>query len=133
MRDTGIVTDFNSSGLVTIIPVIEGACLSCTVTGCAKRGKPFLVSNPKKLHLEIGKQVKVSESKKHQALQAIVNVFIPILLSIITYIFFNTQTNVSDGTKAGLTLLCLFLSCLILFFISTKRKLVQSEILEVVD
>ncbi len=132
MRDSGIVTDIVSQDTIKIIPVIQDACLSCTVTGCAKRGKPFFVTNPKKLDLNIGVHVKVTESKKHQAIQAIINVFVPIVLAIGTYLFLNS-TDASDGLNAGLSLLTLFLVCLILFFISTKRKLVQSEISEIIE
>ncbi len=133
MHDTGMITELEQNGLVKIIPVIQDACLSCTVTGCAKRGKPFFVTNPQNLQLEIGKQVKVTESKKHQAIQTVINVFLPITLAIITYIFLSTQTQASDGAKAGLSLLSLFVSSIVLFFISTKQKLVQSEIVEVVE
>ncbi len=132
MRDSGLVTEITHSGLVKILPVIDGACLSCTVTGCAKRGKPFFVTNPQNISLTVGSHVKVSESKKHQAIQTIVNVFLPITLAIIAYVLLN-DTDASDGLKAGLSLLTLFVSCLILFFISTKRKLVQSEIVDIVE
>ncbi len=132
MHDTGLVTDITPTGLVKILPVIDGACLSCTVTGCAKRGKPFFVTNPHNIELAIGKHVKVSESKKHQAVQALVNVFLPISLAFAVYFLLNS-VNVSDGVKAGVSLLTLFISCLILFFISTKRKLVQSEIVDVIS
>ncbi len=133
MRDSGLVTEITQAGLVKILPVIDGACLSCTVTGCAKRGKPFFVTNPQSIPLEVGSHVKVSESKKHQAIQTIVNVFIPITLAIIAYVFLSTQTSATDGAKAGLSLLTLFVTCLLLFFISTKRKLVQSEIVDIVE
>ncbi len=133
MRDLGLVTEITPSGLVKILPVIDGACLSCTVTGCAKRGKPFFVTNPQSIPLEVGSHVKVVESKKHQAIQTIVNVFIPIIIAVATYVLLATQTHASDGAKAGLSLLALFTSCLILFFISAKRKLVQSEIVDTVE
>ncbi len=132
MRDSGLVTEIAPTGLVKILPVIDGACLSCTVTGCAKRGKPFFVTNPHNISLHVGSHVKVSESKKHQAIQTIVNVFIPIALAIVAYIFMDS-TNASDGAKAGFSLLTLFVTCLILFFISTKRKLIQSEIVDIVE
>ncbi len=133
MRDTGVVTELEQNGLVKIIPVIQDACLSCTVAGCAKRGKPFFVSNPQKLDISVGMHVRVEESKAHQAVQTIINVFLPITLAIITYILLNTQTQASDGAKAGFSLLSLFVSSLALFFISTKQRLVQSEIVEVVE
>jgi len=137
MRDNAQVIAITKTGMIEVIPFIQDACLSCAVTGCAKRGTIFTVANPHNLVLESGMMVRVSASKRHQAIQALVSILIPIICALasqfaINYYAHSTQTTVSEGIKAAILLLSLFISATLIFIINSKRKLIQSEIIEIV-
>lgn len=137
MRDTAQVVGITKSGMIEVIPFIQDACLSCTVSGCAKRGKTFTVTNPHNLPLESGMMVHVGASSIHQVIQAIVSILIPILCALasqfaIKYYAHRAQIIVSEGLSSGILLLSLFLSALLILIISSKKNLIQSEITAIV-
>lgn len=138
MRDTAQVVGLAKAGMVEVIPIIQDACLSCSVSGCAKRGRVFTVANPSNLPIICGMMVRVGASKRHQLIQTLVSIVIPLLCAVVSqvairYYVAQTQLIVSEGFKAFFLLFCFFISAVVIFFISNKRKLIQSEITEIVD
>lgn len=135
MRDTAQVIGLTKTGMVEVIPLIQDACLSCSVSGCTKRGTTFTVANPHNFPLTSGTLVQVSASTRHQVIQAIVSILIPILSAVTGQIALNYHTHliISDGFKAAILLLSLFVPAILIFFISSKKKLIQSEITKIVE
>lgn len=123
MREKGMVTAITGSE-ITVIPLITDACLSCTA-GCAKRGKPFIVTNPKAFPLTTGSIVQVGSSKRAQAFQGVIALLFPFASAIAGYccatpiaaLFGKTA---GEGSHAIGVLLCLFLSAALVYFISRK-------------
>src|SRR5574344_25988 len=125
-----------ANGTITIIPLITDACLSCTA-GCAKRGKPFNVSNPNKLSISQGSIVRVGASRGAAGLGGLVALLFPFACAVGGYFcatpiapFFHKAAR--DGLRALFVLLFLVLSATIVFFISRKAPFPgKPEILEV--
>ena len=79
MRDTAQVLEVNQNGSVLVIPFITNACISCTNSGCGKRGSPFTAANPNGLPLAPGMTVRISAKKRYQALQAVTALCVPLV------------------------------------------------------
>lgn len=125
-----------SNDAITVIPLITDACLSCTA-GCAKRGKPFTVSNPSKLPVSQGSIVRVGASKGAAGIGGLVALLFPFACAVggyfaatpIAALFHKTA---GDGLRALFVLLFLVASAAIVFFISRKAPLPgKPEIIEV--
>jgi positive regulator of sigma E activity len=121
MQEKGMVTQISNT-VITVIPLITDACLSCTA-GCAKQGKSFEVSNPLHLPVEKGSIVKIGTSKKAQNLQGIIALLFPFLCAVAGYFcapsiasLFNKEAG--DGLRAIFVLFFLLLSSLFVFLLS---------------
>ncbi|MCI1208299.1 MAG: SoxR reducing system RseC family protein [Treponema sp.] len=135
MRDKAVITSVSNSG-ITVIPLITNACLGCS-EGCAKRGKPFPVSNPQKFAVTPGTVVKIGAPVKIMIFQGFFSILFPILCAAGGYFataplasFFRLQP--TEGLHAGCILLFLALSYLTVYVLSRNQtKIVKSEILEI--
>ncbi len=134
MRDKAIIADITDKNIV-VIPLITNACLSCA-EGCAKRGKPFSVSNPKNFTIKKGSIVKIAAGGKIQIIQGFFSLIFPTLCAVAGYFLANPiaaffHRKATEGLHAGCTLLFLALSSLAVFFISRNyHKIIKAEITE---
>ena len=134
MYDTAFVSSIENDKII-VIPLIKGACLSCK-QGCAKRGNPFEVVNPKKLPVKLNSIVKIGSSKKAELFQAVPAIVFPLMCAVIFYggvLFFenNFGKAVSDGLKSFAALSGFAIGAFAAYiFARTKKNLAQGEILE---
>src|SRR5574344_1615051 len=122
-----------------VIAIINGTITIITLStaGCAKRGKPFNVSNPNKLSISQGSMVRVGASRGAAGLGGLVALLFPFACAVGGYFcatpiaaFFHKAAG--DGLRALFVLLFLVLSATIVFFISRKAPFPgKPEILEV--
>jgi uncharacterized membrane protein YoaK (UPF0700 family) len=135
MRDKAVVTKITGQDIL-VVPLITDACLSCK-NGCAKRGKPFTVSNKKNLPVQTGTIVKISASPLKQAVQGITALLFPVICAVAGYLAAPAAARtigrpVTEGFRAGLVLLFLALSSLIVYLLSRSSiHLTKSEIAEI--
>lgn len=135
MREKGMVTSIEKD-TITVIPLITDACLSCTA-GCAKRGKPFSVSNPRHLPLSQGSIVRVASPQSAQAFQGIISLLFPFACAVIGYFCASPIASLfgrtaGDGIRAICVLSFLVISASIVFFVSRKLPFPgKPEIIEV--
>lgn len=135
MNEKGMVTSVDESS-VTIIPLITDACLSCK-NGCAKRGKPFTVSNPKSFDISKGSIVRIGVAKNVQAVQGLVSLLFPFGAAVAGYFCASPIASLfgksaGDGIKAICVLSFLLISAAIVFIVSRKNPVVgKPEIVEV--
>lgn len=112
-------------------------CKSCT-TGCAKIKNSFELSNPNNFDIKKGSVVKVMASKKAQAIQGLLSLFIPFLCSIAGYVFGPSIAGlfgktISNDARAVFVLLFLTLSSAAVFIITRKFPMPgKPEIVEVI-
>ncbi|MFI3257636.1 MAG: SoxR reducing system RseC family protein [Spirochaetales bacterium] len=134
MRDTAEVIGTEKNGSVKVMPLIKDACISCTATGCAKRGSVFYVSNPDNIMLCAGMHVKVVASKKSQILQAFVTLCVPCGIAVMLYIMLSMfQDTVRDAGIILISLVALFVSAAIIFFVSKKLPPTQGSIIATLE
>ena len=121
---------------VSVVPMIKGDCASCA-SGCEKRGSPYSVQNPRKLPVTAGNVVIVGAGATAQAIQGIISLLVPFLVSVLAYVFSPIIAPVfglsaTEGFKAVSVLVGLFISALAVFLITRKVPLPgKSEILEI--
>lgn len=112
-------------------------CKSCT-TGCAKIKNSFEISNPMNFEIKKGSVVLVRTSKKAQAIQGILSLFIPFLCSIVGYLLGPSiaglfKKTISNDARAIFVLLFLVLSSAVVFVITRKKTMPgKPEIVEVI-
>ena len=133
MRDTGLVTNILSNNEIIIMPLLKDVCLGCDSSTCAKKGKTFTVTNPQNFTIQIGSHAKIGAPIFHQIVQAILNLFLPIAIAIITYCLLLDFTNFSLGKIAGISLLALFTTCITILAITQKIPVTKGEITEVIN
>ncbi|MDO4506695.1 MAG: SoxR reducing system RseC family protein [Spirochaetales bacterium] len=111
-------------------------CKSCT-TGCAKIKNSFDISNPQNLDVKKGSVVVIRASKKAQAIQGLLALFIPFLCSIAGYLLGPSiaglfRKTISNDARAIFVLLFLVLSSAIVFVITRRKPMPgKPEIVEV--
>ena len=123
MLEKGMITSIEKN-TITVIPLITDACLSCTA-GCAKRGKPFTVTNPRQLPVTTGTIVRVESSRSAQALQGVISLLFPFASAVGGYFCASPIASLfgktaGDGMHAIGVLSFLFIAAAIVFFISRK-------------
>lgn len=135
MIDNAVIINISEKD-IQVIPLITDACINCEKSGCAKQGKPFSVSNPKKLEIKKGDIVKLKANPTSQTLQGFSALILPILGAILGF-FVGEQLGIKLEAKTTETfqavgvLLGLVITS-ILVFISSKTllKLRKTEIVE---
>ncbi len=133
MRDLGLITEIQSNNSIRIIPLLKDTCVGCTSTTCATRGHSFFVSNPRNLEIKVGSQVRIGASILHQTIQAVINLFVPIALSVSLYFLLANITAFSAGAIAAISLITFFILCTTILFITTKFSSKKGEITQVID
>lgn len=124
---------------IQVVPILTNTCISCTNTGCTKRGTPFFVQNPSNLNVKIGDIVEISASKKRQVTQAFISIIIPIGSSILFYylsFLFAKIVNIetSEELQVIFVLLGLSLSAALVLFLNGKnKKISKSEITTIIN
>ncbi len=128
MRDRAQIISIKD-GDVKVVPLISDACINCDKSMCAKRGKSFNVSNPKKLSVKCGDIVKISSPVLHQVLQALFALAFPVLCAVLAYIFVPG----SEGTKAFSVVGCFAAGAIIVFVVTHFLPPFKSEISDVLS
>ena len=83
MEDKAVVVAMDNEILVS--PLLTGACINCERSSCAKKGRPFPVSNPQNFFFFFGSIVNIRASKKSQIAQGFVALFLPIIFGILIF------------------------------------------------
>jgi len=137
MRDAAQVLEVKQNGSVLVIPFITNACISCTNSGCGKRGSPFTAANPNGLPLAPGMTVRISAKKRYQALQALTALCVPLVCAAAGW-FVSAKLAVFAGMRVhewvhALGVLAgIFIPSVIIALISRFKKPVHGEISEIV-
>ena len=86
MENTVRIVKIDTNGIITAVPVISEACLSCSESSCKKTGKPFEVANPLNIPVSEGCSVTVATSAQAVAKQAVTAILFPTAAAIAGYI-----------------------------------------------
>lgn len=102
-------------------------CATCT-SGCAKLKNSFEISNPCKFEIKKGDVVLVTASRKSQAVQGILSLFVPFLCAVAGYVFSPAimkifGAEIQNDAKAVFVLLFLILSSAAVFAITRKHPM----------
>ena len=138
MTDNALIVSVEKSQIL-VVPLITGACINCNHSSCAKRGKPFSVSNPKGFPISVGSVVRIQANKKLQIVQGFVALFLPIAFAVALYFlgslfaqkigWKNTELAQALGVLVGI-----FVPSIIIYFLNAKnRKIKKCEICEIVS
>lgn len=113
-------------------------CAACT-SGCAKLKNSFEISNPRGIEVKKGNVVLVAASRKSQAIQGILSLFVPFLCAVAGYLFSPAMMKIfrielKNDARAVFVLLFLILSSAAVFIITRKHPLPgKPEIVEKID
>jgi len=135
MQEKGQVIQITND-TITVIPLISNACLSCA-SGCSKRGKPFVVVNPRHFAVTQGSIVKIGASKGTAALQGAIALLFPFFCAIAGFFCAKPVASLfgktaGDGLRALFVLLFLVLSGILVFIVTRKIPFPgKPEIIEV--
>ena len=138
MTDNALIVSVEKSQ-IQVVPLITGACINCANSSCAKRGKPFPVSNPKGLPISVGSIVRIQASKKMQIVQGFVALLLPIAFAVALYFLGGFLSQKFGWQKTELfqalgVLVGIFVPSVIIYFLNAKnRKIKKCEIYEVVS
>lgn len=136
MVDNAIIIDISEKDIL-VRPLITDACINCEKSGCAKQGKPFSVSNPKKFEIKKGDIVKLKANSVSQTLQGFFSLIVPILGAVLGFVLGEIlanhfKINNVELFQASGVILGLIITSTIIFLLSkTKLQLKKSEIVEV--
>ena len=136
MVDNAIIIDISEKDIL-VRPLITDACINCEKSGCAKQGKPFSVSNPKKFEIKKGDIVKLKANSVSQTLQGFFSLIIPILGAVLGFFLGEILANhfkiknVELFQASGVILGLIITSTIIFLLSKTKLQLKKSEIVEV--
>lgn len=79
MINNAIILEVTDNGTkATAAALIKDACINCT-QGCAKRGSPFTVTNPKGLEIKTGQTVSLKQATWKTQLQSVLALLLPVL------------------------------------------------------
>lgn len=126
MRD-GVQIISISDTEIKVVPLISDACINCERSVCAKRGKPFCVSNPKNVPVKCGDVVKIATPLLHQVLQALFALVFPVLLSVLGYLFVPGEENI----KAVAVTACFAFGVAVVFVVTHFLPPFKSEIADI--
>ena len=123
MTDKAFVLSVQADA-ITVMPMQKDSCAACTAD-CAKRTASFTVNNPRNLDIKPGCTVKLSASRKNQAVQALVSLLLPILSAVAGYFLAGPVCaafgfNAGDGAKAAGVLILFLAASLAVFFLTRK-------------
>ena len=136
MVDNAIIIDISEKDIL-VRPLITDACINCEKSGCAKQGKPFSVSNPKKFEINKGDIVKLKANSVSQTLQGFFSLIVPILGAVLGFVLGEILANhfkiknVELFQASGVILGLIITSTIIFLLSKTKLQLKKSEIVEV--
>lgn len=108
MLNNALILEVKDNGTkATVAALIKDACINCT-SGCAKRGSPFTVTNPKKLEIKTGQTVSLKTSSWKTQLQSVLALVLPILGAVAGYLLAPEKESLQVlGVLAGFTLVAL--------------------------
>ena len=138
MTDNALIVSVEKTQIL-VTPLITGACINCNNSSCAKRGKPFPVSNPRGFPISVGSVVRIQASKKMQIIQGFVALLLPIAFAVGFYFLGGFLAQKFGWQKAELAqalgvLIGIFVPGIIIYFFTAKnRKIKKCEICEVVS
>lgn len=123
MRDRAQIVAVEEND-IKVVPLISDVCINCEKSSCAKRGKVFSVSNPKKFPVKNGDVVKITSPLLHQILQALFALAFPVLCAIAGYLLFP----VSGGAMAAAVAGCFVAGAAVVFVVTHFLPPFKSEI-----
>lgn len=119
-------------------PLITDSCLSCTQTGCTKRGKAFSVANPQQLPVHTGDIVRIQAPVRHQAAQGITALLFPLGAACAGYaaagaLAAHSGAAASEAMRAAGVLIGLFTASALVFIFSRGRwNIAKPEIASII-
>ena len=110
---------------ITVMPLENESCTTCSVSGCKKKTVTFAAKNVHNLDLSVGKIVILKASKKMQIVQGLVSLLAPVLFAVSGYFlsipicsFFGKPAG--EGAKALGVLISFLISAGCVFFLTRK-------------
>ena len=137
MRDKGCIVSYKD-GIASVIPLLSDTCINCNSPTCAKRGTPFLATNPHNLDLHPGDVVKIEAPASIQLAQGIFSLLLPILGAVAGFflaapVAIALGREPTEAMRAGGLLLMLGLTTGIIFLLSkTLLKLSKPQVTAVI-
>lgn len=137
MRDKGCIVSYKD-GIASVIPLLSDTCINCNSPTCAKRGTPFLATNPHNLDLHPGDVVKIEAPASIQLAQGIFSLLLPILGAVAGFFLAAPLATAlgrepTEAMRAGGVLLMLILTTLIIFILSkTLLKLTKPQVTAII-
>ena len=136
MREKAFVINFEGK-YVWVAPLITDACINCDHPACAKKGTPFLASNPGHLPVTCGDIVRITSPLKSHMLQGFMSLLFPVAAAITGYVLTAPIAQVlnitrSEGMKATGVLAGLALASALVYLINSRfLHLAKPEITEI--
>ncbi len=108
MLNNAIILEVKDNGTkATAAALIKDACINCT-QGCAKRGSPFTVTNPKGLNIKTGQTVSLKTASWKTQLQSVLALLLPVLGAITGYLVMPKKESLQVlGVLAGFVVVAL--------------------------
>ena len=108
MLNNAIILEVKDNGTkATAAALIKDACINCT-QGCAKRGSPFTVTNPKGLDIKTGQTVSLKTASWKIQLQSVLALLLPVLGAITGYLVMPKKESLQVlGVLAGFVVVAL--------------------------
>lgn len=137
MRDKGCIVRYKD-GIASVIPLLSDTCINCNSPTCAKRGTPFLATNPRNLDLHPGDVVKIEAPASIQLTQGIFSLLLPILGAVAGFFLADPVAialgkEPTEAMRAGGLLLMLGLTTGLIFLLSkTLLKLSKPQVTAVI-
>lgn len=137
MRDKACIVKYENQ-VAWVIPLLSDTCINCNSPTCAKKGTPFLASNPHNYPLKPGDIVKIEAPASIQIAQGIFSLILPIAAAIsgfflAEHVFTALGKEVTEGMRAAGVLVMLGLTTGIIFILSkTLLKLSKPQITTVI-
>lgn len=137
MRDKGCIVSYKD-GIASVIPLLSDTCINCNSPTCAKRGTPFLATNPHNLDLHPGDVVKIEARASIQLAQGIFSLLLPILGAVAGFFLAAPLATAlgkepTEAMRAGGLLMMLGLTTGIIFILSkTLLKLSKPQVTAVI-
>lgn len=133
MRDKACIVKYEN-GVASVIPLLSDTCINCNSPTCAKKGTPFLASNPHNYPLKPGDVVKIEAPVAIQIAQGLFSLILPILGAVAGFflsepVFTALGKEVTEGMRAAGVLIMLGLTSGVIFFLSkTLLKLSKPQV-----
>lgn len=124
MENTVRIVKIEKDSRITAVPVISDACINCSENGCKKTGKPFEITNPKKIPVYEGCIANIAVNDGITARQTVWAILFPVLAAAAGYALptLITGKSFSEQGKIGFMFGFMCAAIIIVLFFSKKTK-----------